>query len=696
MVKLVKIRKRDGTYAFFNADKIKSGIEKAIKESKANIKKTLPKSKKITQEITKFLEKNFSDVIIPTSQDIEDIVLETLKKYKLQDVIESFLAYKKKQLEAIPFKTVRSVRDDVGLSENSLQVLAKRYLLKNESGTIVETPRRLFERVARAIAEPERLYSKGNVKKTYELFLELLLNLEFLPNTPTLMNAETKLSQLSACFVLPVEDSLKSIFKTLENTALIHQSGGGTGFNFSKIRPKGDIVMSTKGVASGPISFMKIYNLTTDIIKQGGKRRGANMGMLEITHPDIEEFITVKSKNNQLNNFNISVLATEAFMESVEKNEKIALINPRTKKKVKEVSAKQLFDLITENAWKTGDPGLVFIDEINRHNPTPKVGKIECTNPCGEQPLLPYESCNLGSINLIKMFVKNKFSWEKLRKTIRLAVHFLDNVIDANKYPSPEIEAITKANRKIGLGVMGFAETLARLEIPYNNNKAIEFAEKLMKFIQSEARKRSEELGIERGSFPNFPESTLAKNYNTMRNSTVTTIAPTGTISIIANATSGIEPFFAISFVREVMEGTQLVETNEYFEQIAKEKEFYSKKLMLEISRQGSIQKIKGVPKSVKDIFVTAFDINPEWHVRMQAAFQKYTDNAVSKTINLSQNATVEDVKKAYTLAHKLKCKGITVFRYGSKEQQVLYFAKDKVEVKTEFAGGCPGLECVV
>ncbi len=1131
MPELVKIRKRDGTYEFFEVSKIESAIRKAILDVRGE--KEGLKAKALTKKVTDFLEKNQLKGTTLTVKDVEDVIFDTLKENKLNDVIESYKKFQKEQRGLTAFRTFMNIRDDIGLTSNALKVLAKRYLLKDENGNVVETPKRLFERVAKAIAFVDTKYSKGDVKKTTKAFTDLLTNLEFLPNTPTLMNAGTELGQLSACFVLPIEDSLESIFTTLKHTALIqqclvpetfvmnenglsrldsiregsivtsddglytvsnvwkngkqkvfevktkhgysitgtnehklvivnnqgdfewrrigelkkgdwtvlnvgdwlgknnelpkfvfkqkkgknktsfkanifrlpkelsselaeligfyigdgsnhrdgirvtvsekdkdsierikflckkvfnrlpnvcfeknkstyevsflsvqvkawfdflgftkksalhafipevilksseeivasffrglyttdgcinnkgyisfssissklietaqitllhmgiptriyfqnrlyncrpapiyhlaictkkglvnfkqkigfscsrkqerlnklnpekifvrneiipnqvtkvkewyktlpygeksnvqssfdrvvnrtdsgqltvqrinyaiskiskqlipdyfhqmtlnkfytqitqikeagerevldltipkknsyiangfisHNSGGGTGFNFSKLRPKGDLVKSTKGVASGPISFMKIYNQTTEEIKQGGKRRGANMGLLSVYHPDIEQFISLKSKEGVMNNFNLSVLINDEFFERLKNDKHIFLLNPRTGKQVRPVKASQVFDLIAENAWRTGDPGLVFIDEVNKNNPTPSLGKLEATNPCGEMPLLSYESCNLGSINLVKMFNKNKFSWEKLKKTIKTSIHFLDNVIDANKYVVPEVEQITKANRKIGLGVMGFAEALINQNIPYNSKEALNFAEKLMKFIQKEAKEKSEELGKERGNFPNFEKSSLAKQYKNMRNATVTTIAPTGTISLIAGVSSGIEPLFAVSFIREVMEGTKLLETNELFEEAAREKDFYSKKLMQEITRKGSIQNIAGIPKNIKSVFATSMDITPDWHVKMQAAFQKYTDNGVSKTINLPSTATIEDVKNAYLLSYSLKCKGITVFRYGSKKQQVLFFSEDEkyLSAKQDFAGGCPGLECVI
>jgi len=527
-----------------------------------------------------------------------------------------------------------------------------------------------------------------------------MTRLEFIPNSPTLFNAGTKLGQLSACFVLPVEDSLEGIFTAVKNTALIEKSGGGVGFDFSRLRPKGDIVMSTKGVASGPVSFMRVFDMATEVIKAGGKRRGAMMGILRVDHPDILEFITSKQKPGFLSNFNISVAVTDDFMKTLERDGEYWLVNPRNKEKTAKLKARNVWDLMVKSAWASGDPGVIFIDEINRHNPTPEVGRIESTNPCGEQPLLPYESCNLGSINLSRMVDDGKINWEKLRETIRNAVHFLDNVVDANKYPLKETAKITRANRKIGLGVMGFADMLIKLKIPYNSTEALELAERLMRFIEEEAHKKSQEIAEKRGSFPNFEKSIWKSMYKAFRNATVTTIAPTGSISIIAGCSSGIEPIFAISFIRNVLSGTRLFETNPLFETIAKERGFYDAKLLEEIAKTGSVQKIDRVPEDVKKLFVTALDIEPEWHVRMQAAFQKYTDNAVSKTVNLPATATVEDVRKVYDLAWKLKCKGVTVFRYGSKPEQVLYIGEIKtpegkfISAESEYAGGCPTQTC--
>ncbi len=585
-------------------------------------------------------------------------------------------------------------KDDIHLSTNARKVLERRYLLKDEQGRIVEAPREMFQRVAKSVAKADLLYDKGiDVKELEQELFDLMVNLDFLPNSPTLMNAGTEIGQLSACFVLPVGDSIREIFGAVSNMALIHQSGGGTGFSFSRLRPKDDVVKSTGGIASGPISFMRVYDEATEIIKQGGRRRGANMGILRVDHPDILDFIRAKERGGFLTNFNISVNATDQFMESVKADGKYDLINPRTGKVVKTLRAKQVFNRAVKSAWKTGDPGFVFIDEINRHNPTPDLGEMESTNPCGEQPLLPYESCNLGSINLSKMTRDETIDWERLKRTVHLGIHFLDNIIDVNRFPLPEIEAITKGNRKIGLGVMGFAEMLIQLGISYASDEALEVAEKVMEFIQREAIDKSMDLANQRGSFPNFRGSLWEKKgYQSMRNATLITVAPTGTISIIADTSSGIEPLFAISFYRDILEGTRLLEVNRLFQSMAEGEGIASQELMERVALKGSIQDCPSAPENLKRIFLTALDIPFEWHIEMQAAFQKYTDNAVSKTINLPQDATVEDVAKAYLMAYERKCKGITIFRYGSKQHQVIYVGLSKdapVQASLEFSGDC-------
>jgi len=709
---LKKIRKRDGRIVDFITEKITDAIFKAAKAVGGKDRK---KAEELCLIVVKILDQRFDEDNPPSVEEVQDIVEKVLIQSGHAKTAKAYILYRQKRTELREFKKILlGVEDDIKLSLNSTTVLKRRYLRKNEKGEAIETPSQLFHRVALNIASGDVLYdATADVKKTEEEFYSMMTSLEFLPNSPTLMNAGTELQQLSACFVLPVGDSMQEIFDAVKHAAIIHKTGGGTGFSFSNIRPANDVVKTTGGIASGPVSFIKVFDSATEVIKQGGKRRGANMGILRIDHPDIMDFITCKRKEGVLTNFNISVAVTDDFMLAVKKGEDFPLVNPRNGRIVQKINAKQVFDLITLMAWETGDPGIVFIDRLNKDNPTPTLGKIESTNPCGEQPLLAYEACNLGSINLAKIVKDEKIDYKRLERVIRSTMHFLDNVIDMSKFPLPEIEKMVRGNRKIGLGVMGFADMLIQLNIPYNSDEAVETGEHLMKFISEKARDKSRDIAKEKGPFPNFELSIFAERGDPIqRNATLTTIAPTGTISIIANTSSGIEPHFAIAYIRNVMDNTELMEVNPYFEEVAKTMGFYSENLMREIAKNGSIQDTEGIPEDIKRLFVTSHDIGPGWHIKMQAAFQKYVDNAVSKTVNLPHMATPEQVKEIYNLAYELGCKGVTIYRDGSKKAQVLNIGSVNKEhskgdpnliedlklrldgefftVDSEYAGGCP------
>ncbi|MGC8629797.1 MAG: adenosylcobalamin-dependent ribonucleoside-diphosphate reductase [Thermoplasmata archaeon] len=730
------VRKRSGDYVLYSRQKIVDAILKALKSTEET---DMPEkeSEKLGETVEKKLFQQFQNSV-PSVENIQDLVEETLMESNLVKTAKAYILYRQKRKEIREIKYMYGIKDDLKLNVNAIKVLEARYLLKDDFGRVIETPREMFYRVARYVGLVEVLYDeqvydinkkqkdrdtaymyenkkmhlsrferemllrafdalnkehamkvnfedmlkildeKSEVIEDYiKKYYEIMVNLQFLPNSPTLMNSNTSISQLSACFVVPIYDSIDSIYDAVKYAAIIHKSGGGTGFSFSRLRPEGDLVGSTKGVASGPVSFIEIFDKSTTIIKQGGKRRGANMGILRIDHPDIISFITAKGFDGKLQNFNLSVAITDAFMDALKDNSSFDLVNPRTQEVTATVSASQLWNLIVSQAWKTGDPGIIFIDEINKKNPTPYLGEIEATNPCGEQPLLPYESCNLGSINLTKFVEDGAINWEKLKKVIRTAVNFLDNVIDANKYPLPQIEYMTKQTRKIGLGVMGLAELFLKLKIPYNSKEAIDLADKIATFLERESHKASEDLCQRKGTFTAWGNSVWHDRGVPMRNAATTTIAPTGSISIIAGTSSGIEPLYGLVFVRHVLEGAELLEINPQFEEFLKKNNRYSENLIKDIAGSDSLQNFD-FPDDIKRLFVTAHDIDYTWHILMQSVFQGHVDNAVSKTINLKNEAGLDEVENAFLLAYRLHCKGITIYRDKSKVSQVLYSGEEE------------------
>ena len=674
-----QIKKRDGRIVDFNQDKITAVIFKAAQSVGGE---DLTLAREISDRVLDYLE--VMNVETPDVEVIQDVVEKVLIEEGHVKTAKAFILYRQKRKEIREAESMIGVKDDCKLGLNALKVIEGRYLMKDAEGNVTETPKQLFERVAANVALADQKYGL-DVELAKADFLQLMLAKDFIPNSPTLMNAGTEIQQLSACFVLPVEDSMEGIFESIKNAALIHKSGGGTGFSFTRLRQKGAHVGTTGGVASGPISFMQVFDAATNVIKQGGKRRGANMGVLRVDHPDILNFITCKEKDNQITNFNISVGITETFMDAVKNNSNYDLISPAKKEVVGQLNAKRVFDLICTMAWKNGEPGVIYIDRMNspRSNPTRVLGEVESTNPCGEQPLLPYESCNLGSINLANHTRGNEVDWDKLKQTVHTAVHFLDNVIDMSKFPIEKISHMVKSNRKIGLGVMGFADMLIKLRLPYNSENAFQLADKVMHFINQEAKVTSVKLAKIKGTFPNFENSVYhdGKEENRVRNATRTTIAPTGSISIIGSCSSGIEPLFAISYLRKTPQ-FELLEVNPLFEEVAREEGFYTPELMKKIARKGSIQDVEEIPETIKKIFVTAMDLKPEDHVKMQAAFQKHVDNAVSKTVNFSYSATVEDVSKVFLLSHELGCKGITIYRDGSRDVQVLNIKREDKPVE--------------
>lgn len=684
MAQMQNIRKRDGRIVIFDQSKIAEAIWKAA-ESVGGTDRS--EAEKIANQVAAVVEVFFKGPdAIPSVEQIQDLVEKILIEGGHAKTAKAYILYRadrareREQRELILGKG--NADENLNFSNNALEVLKRRYLLKDEDGSIKETPRQLVERISGNIAQADKNYgaSESEYQATAKSFFDVMANLEFMPNTPTIMNAGTDIQQLSACFVLPVPDSIEGIFDALKYQAIIHKSGGGTGFSFSRLRPGNDMVRSTAGVSSGPVSFMKIFDAATQEIKQGGKRRGANMGILRIDHPDVLDFIVCKADMKTLTNFNISVGVTNKFMEALKKDELYDLINPRTKRAVKQLRAREVFNLVIQNAWLNGDPGLVFIDRMNETNPTPHLGEIEATNPCGEQDLLPYDSCNLGSIAVNRFISADRkdFDWDRLKETVYTTTHFLDNVIDMNNYPIPQIAEMSRLTRRIGLGLMGFADALYQLMIPYDSPEGFKKGEEIMRFIREKSMEKSIELAKTRGTFGAYKGSIWEKKGIKIRNSYLTTVAPTGTIGMIAEASGGLEPNFAICFIKNVMDNTELIYTNSYFEEIAKERGFYSKDLMSEIAKVGTIQGFEEIPEDIRRVFVTAQDITPENHIRMQGAFQKHVCASVSKTINFPNSASMREVETAYILAHELGCKGVTIYRDGSRDGQVLNIGKVK------------------
>lgn len=671
-----KVVKRDGRVVDFSFDKLVDSIFKAA-ESVGG--KDREKAVELAKEVAVKLDSERKD----TSRSVGEIQNATEKvliERGHAKTAKAYILYYHKKNEEHHQKTLimgeRSTEGNLSFSSQALKILERRYLRKDETGKMIENPQEMLLRVAQNIAQADADYkaSEKKVEETAREFYAVLSELKFLPNSPTLMNAGTRTQQLSSCFVLPVDDSMEGIFGTLKDAALIHQRGSGTGFSFSRLRPRGDKVKAHLHVASGPVAFLGVFDSALEVIKQGGIRPGANMAVLRVDHPDIIRFIESKRDKRSLKNFNISVAVTDRFMRAVEEDREYFIRNPRTEKYVGKLRARDVFAMITQNAWKTGDPGLIFIDEINRKHPAKHLGEVETTNQCGEAPLLPYEGCALGSINLLPFLdgERKDLNWEELRKTIRTAVHFLDNVIDMNSYPKKKIEELTRNTRKFGLGIMGFADTLCSLGIKYDSEEGLEFADKLLTFIQEETYAMSSELAETRGVCPAWEGSEHQKANRKMRNMTCISLAPTGTISLLADVSAGCEPLFAISYLRNVLGDTDLIYLNKTFERVAKERGFYSPELIHKIARSGSIQGFKEIPKDVRDIFVTAQDISPEWHIKMQSTLQKHVDNSISKTINFPWTAAIRDVEDAYLLAWKSKCKGITIYRDGSYEDQVI------------------------
>jgi ribonucleoside-diphosphate reductase alpha chain len=684
------VRRRDGTVVPFDVARIEAAVARAAREV-GHDDPDLPVT--IARSVADTLG---SDPVPVPVEQIQDRIEARLGESGLDDVARAYIIYRRQRAELRTAKDLLGVRDELKLSLAAVTVLRERYLLREPTGQPVESTGEMMDRAARFVASAEDSYRRRSSTRWAERFSAAMRNLEFLPNSPTLMNADTEIGLLSGCFVLPLEDSLRSIFSTLGRAAEIQSAGGGTGYSFSRLRPAGDPVTGTAGTASGPVSFLRLFDSAAEVVSMGGRRRGACMAVLDVSHPDIVDFVTRKSDApGDLQHFNLSVGVTGAFLRNVERGGMHRLVNPRTGAVVGRIPAAELFDRICRAAHACGDPGLVFLDTINRANPVPGLGRIEATNPCGEVPLLPNESCNLGSINLARMTTDGRVDWENLTATTELAVRFLDDVIDVSRYPFPELAEATRASRKIGLGVMGLAELLASLGIPYDSEDGVALAEKVMRRIQRAAHAASAKLGEERGSFPAFEQSRFAGS-GPRRNAQVTSVAPTGTISLIAGTTAGIEPMFAIAFTRAIV-GRHLLEVNPCFDRLARDRGFYSDELIAEIARRGGVRGCTQLPAEVRAAFPTAAEIAPHWHLRMQAAVQRHVDAAVSKTVNLPADATVDDVRSIYLDAWRSRVKGITVYRYGCREQQVLSYAAPQpvlAQADSTFSGGCLGRSC--
>lgn len=677
-----------------------SRIEAAVSLAALEVGRREPElPTRVTRMVSSELARRFGRRT-PEIEDIQDMVEQALMTAGLADVARAYLAYRRRHAELRRAKEMLGVRDELKLGLGALAVLKERYLLKDERGTVIESPGEMMERVATFVAEAEEQWYPGASARWAESFAASLRQLEFLPNSPTLMNAGTEIGLLSGCVVLPLEDSLTSIFQTLGQAALLHQAGGGTGYSLSHVRPRGDRVASTGGSASGPVSFLSVFDVAADVVSEGGRRRGASMAVMDVMHPDIVEFIEAKVAARALEHFNLSVGVSDRFMRAVLEDADHRLVNPRTGREVGRISARELFDRLCTAAWRGGDPGLLFLDRVNRDNPLPTLGRLEATNPCGEVPLLPYESCNLGSVNLARLVVNGSIDFERLGALVQLAVRFLDDVIEVSHYPVAELEHPARAARKVGLGVMGLAETLATLGLPYDSAPANRLAARIMRFIEQQARQASAGLAHERGPFPLYEKSRYrARGIGPLRNAQLTSVAPTGTISLIAGTTSGIEPIFALSYLRHIL-GRDLPETNPLFERTARRRGFYSDELMAEIERTGTVRQVRAVPPEVRAAFVTALEISPEWHLRMQAAVQRHVDAAVAKTINLPPQATVGDVRAIFLAAWQARVKGITVYRYGARPGQVLTLAPPApvpgaaVQIADDYSGGCVRHTC--